>query len=63
MFQGINAPSRIEVELDDLEIEGQLPRDPSDERSARPSCRSRCCRSPRGCACGSGGGQSSCGRV
>ena len=27
MFQGINAPSRIEVELNDLEVEGLLPQD------------------------------------
>ena len=27
MFQGINAPSRIEVDLHDLEVEGALPRD------------------------------------
>ena len=27
MFQGINAPSRIEVDLHDLEVEGELPRD------------------------------------
>ena len=27
MFQGINAPSRIEVDLHDLEVEGELPRE------------------------------------
>lgn len=27
MFQGINAPSRIEVELNDLEVEGEIPPD------------------------------------
>ena len=27
MFQGINAPSRIELDLYDLEVEGKLPSD------------------------------------
>jgi len=27
MFQGINAPSRIEIDLHDLEVEGELPRE------------------------------------
>ena len=27
MFRGVNAPSRIEVDIDDLEVEGELPTD------------------------------------
>ena len=37
MFAGLNAPSRIEADLNDLEVEGELPREIDGRKLRQPS--------------------------